>query len=69
MEFELKIREPIWAKFDLIWILGAWELQNFMGFGMWGPNYTWLSCELESKEFKVLHAKFFKWPQALIWNI
>jgi hypothetical protein len=25
MEFELKIREPIWAKFDWIWIIGAWK--------------------------------------------
>jgi hypothetical protein len=40
MEFELKIREPIWAKFDRIWILWAWELQNLMKFGMWDPNYT-----------------------------
>jgi hypothetical protein len=40
MEFELKIREPIWAKFDWIWILGTWKLQNLSEFGMWAHNCT-----------------------------
>jgi hypothetical protein len=34
MEFELKIRELIWAKFEWIWILGTWELQNLLEFDM-----------------------------------
>jgi hypothetical protein len=40
MKFELKIREPIWAKFDWIWILGTWKLQNLLEFGMWDHNCT-----------------------------
>jgi hypothetical protein len=39
MEFELKIREPIWAKFDRIWILGTWKLQNLLEFDMQDPNH------------------------------
>jgi hypothetical protein len=32
MEFELKIIEPIWVKFDWIWILWIWKLQNLLKF-------------------------------------
>jgi hypothetical protein len=33
-EFELKFREPKCVKFDWIWILGTWKLQNLLEFDM-----------------------------------
>jgi hypothetical protein len=50
MEFELKIWEPIWAKFDWIWVLGTWKLQIFVGIwyaGPWSPLVaigTWIQA-------------------------